>query len=207
MKRSLPLCLATVLLLSTVHRSPAPISEESPTPITSPAESLPKPKPSFRPQKEAKHLSGSITNRGASPGHAIGTPLGRYQKMVYDAIGARWYQYVTERADLMRIGAAHVSFLIDQNGQIKNLKVIQNSSNEAFANICLRSILEIKLPPIPKEVADSLPSEGLDEDISFTLFPNKPTKPATIPSPVSPAEHVRSTSASLPVAIRLSYSR
>jgi outer membrane biosynthesis protein TonB len=188
MKRSILLCLTVVLV--TAHRLPAPSQEvqESPTPISSPAASLPKPKPSYRPQKEAKHLSGSITNRGVSPGHAIGTPLGRYQKMVYDAIGARWYQYVTERADLMRIGTAHVSFLIDQNGQIKNLKVIQNTSNEAFANICLRSILEIKLPPIPKEVADSLPPEGLDQDISFTMFPNKPTKPATTPSPVSPAE-------------------
>src|ERR1700692_4547565 len=42
MKRSLAFCLTATLLLSTVHRAPAPIAEESPTPA---ATAKPRPKP------------------------------------------------------------------------------------------------------------------------------------------------------------------
>ena len=54
---------------------------------------------------------------------------------------------------------------------MRNLKVIQNSSNEIFANVCIQSIQEIKLPPIPPDVADTLPAEGLDSEISFSMVP------------------------------------
>ena len=148
----------------------------TPTPAIQPtvAATPQQPKSTYRPQKEQKRLSGSITNRGASSVNAIGTPLGRYQKMVYDAIGSRWYQYVAEKRDLVSIGTAQVVFSVDRSGRVKkgSLKVIQNSSNEVFANVCLQSILEIQLPPIPEDVASTLPPEGLDQDITFTMFPN-----------------------------------
>jgi hypothetical protein len=64
-------------------------------------------------------------------------------------------------------------FVVDRTGQIKDLRILGNTSNEAFANVCLRSILEAKLPPIPDDVADTLPPDGLDSgEITFTLFPN-----------------------------------
>lgn len=148
----------------------------TPTPAIQPtAAATPRqPKSTYRPQREKTRVSGSITNRGASSVNAIGTPLGRYQKMVYDAIGSRWYQYVAEKGDLISIGTAHVVFSVDRSGRVRNgsVKVIQNSSNEAFANVCLQSIIEIQLPPIPEDVASTLPPEGLDQDITFTMFPN-----------------------------------
>jgi len=56
---------------------------------------------------------------------------------------------------------------------VKNLKVTENSSNEAFANVCLQSVLEAQLPPIPEEIANTLPPEGLEfEAFSFTIYPN-----------------------------------
>ncbi|MEY2525631.1 MAG: hypothetical protein QOE73_402 [Verrucomicrobiota bacterium] len=181
MRRSFVSCLATALLLSAAHWLPASIQDarESPTPVATPAVSQPKSKSS---QKEQKHLSGSITNHGASS-NAPGTPLNRYQKMVHDAVGSRWYNYVTPKPDLISIGTARVSFWIDRDGRVQNLKIIRNTSNEYFAKICTQSILEVKLPPIPKEVADSLPPKGLNEDISFTIFPDDPSKAATTPSP------------------------
>jgi outer membrane biosynthesis protein TonB len=73
---------------------------------------------------------------------------------------------------LVSIGTARLVFSVDRSGHVANLKVIENSSNEAFANVCLRSVLEIQLPPIPEDVASSLPPEGLDEEMSFTMFAN-----------------------------------
>jgi len=143
-----------------------------PTPRPSAASTPQQQKSSFNPYKERTRLAGAITNRGISAVNAVGTPRGRYEKAMYDAVGSRWYFYMQQRGELASLGTARVSFVIDRNGHVQNLKIISNDSNESFANVCLQSIMEIKLPPIPEDVASTLPPEGLDEVISFTMFPN-----------------------------------
>jgi hypothetical protein len=128
---------------------------------------------SYRPWKERTHISGRITNRGSSSVNALGTPLGRYEKILKDAVGSRWYAFVDQKRDLINIGTLRLRFYIDRSGQVKDLKITENSSNEAFANVCLQSVLEAHLPPIPEDVADTLPSEGLEVDgFTFTIYPN-----------------------------------
>ncbi len=160
---------------------PTPISKSeefamltsTPTPHPSVASTPQAPKSSYQPYKEKTRLAGSITNRGTSAVNAVGTPLGRYQKVLFDAIGSRWYAYIEEKADLVKLGTTRVSFAVDRSGRVKNLKVINNDSNEAFANVCLQSILDAQLPPIPDDVASALPAEGLETEIAFTTFSNR----------------------------------
>src|SRR5438034_2439504 len=128
----------------------------------------------YRRQKERSNIAGNITNRGISSANALGTPLGRYQKIVADSIGSRWYTYVDQKRDLINIGTLRLRFVIDPSGRVKNLKVTENSSNEAFASVCVQSVLEAHLPPIPEEVVKSLPPEGLEVDgLGFIIFPNR----------------------------------
>jgi outer membrane biosynthesis protein TonB len=118
-------------------------------------------------------MAGNITNHGISSVNALGTPLGRYQKIVADSIGSRWYTYVDQRRDLISIGTLHLRFVIDRSGRIKDLKVTDNSSNESFASVCVQSVLEAHLPPIPPDVAQSLPADGLEiEGLGFIIYPN-----------------------------------
>jgi outer membrane biosynthesis protein TonB len=145
----------------------------TPTPHPSAASTPQAPKSSYQPFKDKTRLAGSITNRGTSAVNAIGTPLGRYQKILFDAVGSRWYAYVEQKNDLISLGTTRVSFAVDRSGRVKNLKVMSNDSNEAFANVCLQSILDAKLPPIPEDVANTLPPEGLESEISFTTFSNR----------------------------------
>ena len=127
----------------------------------------------YRRLKERTHIAGNITNHGISAVNALGTPLGRYQKIVADSIGSRWYTYVKQRGDLINIGTLRLRFVVDRSGQVKDLKIIENSSNEAFANVCVQSVMEAHLPPIPEDVANKLPPDGLDVDeLIFTIFPN-----------------------------------
>jgi outer membrane biosynthesis protein TonB len=130
------------------------------------------PKSNYQPLRERTRSRGSISNRGISSVNAVGTPLGRYEKMVQDAIGSRWYAYVAQKMDLISLGTTQVVFSIDRSGRVRSPKIVSNSSNETFANVCLQSIIEIQLPPIPEDVASALPPEGLDEQITFTMFPN-----------------------------------
>jgi outer membrane biosynthesis protein TonB len=132
------------------------------------------PQSAYRRLKERTHISGNITNRGISSVNALGTPLGRYQKIVADSIGSRWYAFVERKQDLINIGTLRLRFYIDRSGQVKDLKVTENSSNEAFANVCVQSVLEAHLPPIPDDVANTLPPEGLEVDgLGFIIFPNR----------------------------------
>src|SRR5437773_7002278 len=131
------------------------------------------PKSAYRRQKERTQIAGNITNRGISSVNALGTPLGRYQKIVADSIGSRWYTYVDQKRDLINIGTLRLQFVVDRSGRVKNLKVTENSSNEAFASVCVQSVMEAHLPPIPEDVAQSLPPEGLEvEGLGFIIFPN-----------------------------------
>jgi outer membrane biosynthesis protein TonB len=127
----------------------------------------------YRRLKERTHIAGNITNRGISAVNALGTPLGRYQKIVADSIGSRWYTYVKQKGDLINIGTLRLRFVVDRSGRVKDLKITENSSNESFANVCVQSVLEAHLPPIPEDVANTLPPEGLEIDgLGFIIFPN-----------------------------------
>ena len=146
---------------------------QKPTAAVEPSTSASQAQSAYRRLKERTNLSGNITNRGISAVNALGTPLGRYQKIVSDSIGSRWYTYMDQKRDLITIGTLRLRFRIDRSGQVKDLKITENSSNEAFANVCLQSVLEAHLPPIPDDVANSLPAEGLEVPaFGFTIYPN-----------------------------------
>ncbi len=154
-------------------------TEPSPSPEIAPslAPVTPRPRPqapssSYQPQKQQTRSAGSISNRGPSSVNAVGTPLGRYQKMMYDAVGARWYRHTAEKHDLISIGTTRLTFSIDRAGKISNLKVVENTANEAFAIVCLQSVQELKLPPIPEDIAGTLPAEGLQQELTFILYAN-----------------------------------
>jgi outer membrane biosynthesis protein TonB len=147
---------------------------QKPTAAVEPSTSASQAQSAYRRLKERTHISGNITSRGISAVNALGTPLGRYQKIVADSIGSRWYTYVEQKRDLITIGTLRLRFDIDRSGQVKNVKITENSSNEAFANVCLQSVLEAHLPPIPEDVANTLPPEGLEVDgLGFIIFPNR----------------------------------
>ncbi|HZR04788.1 MAG TPA: energy transducer TonB [Candidatus Udaeobacter sp.] len=146
---------------------------QQPTPPVEKSVTSPQARSAYRAFKERTRIAGRITNRGVSSVNAVGTPLGRYQKLILDAIGSRWYAFVDRQMDLISIGTTRVVFVVDRSGHVKNLKIVENSSNEALANVCIQSIQDAQLPPMPDELAAMLPPEGMDVDLPFTIFPNR----------------------------------
>jgi outer membrane biosynthesis protein TonB len=166
-------------------RPPPPIKapderEPSPPPLVaaSAPPAAPRSKPelaasSYQAQKEETRIAGSLTNRGPSSVNAVGTPLGRYQKAVSDAIGSRWYYYMNSKMDLVSIGTAHLEAEVDAQGHVQKLRVVSNNANEAFANICLQSFQEAHIPPIPPDLIATLPEGRMPVDFSFTAYANQ----------------------------------
>src|SRR2546423_1180429 len=106
------------------------------------------PASNYQAQRQQTRIAGSISRQGPSSVNAVGTPLGRYQKQMYDAVGARWYQHMEQRRDLISIGTARLTFSIDRSGRVTNLRLVGNSAHEAFASVCLPFIQGLQLPPV-----------------------------------------------------------
>jgi outer membrane biosynthesis protein TonB len=155
-------------------------TESSPPPVIEApaAPAVPRPKPElaasdYQAQKEQTRISGRLSNRGPSSVNAVGTPLGRYQKAISDAIGSRWYYYMKSKGDLVSIGTANLQAEVDAQGRVQNLRVVSNNANEAFANICLQSFQEARIPPIPPDLIAALPGGRMPVDFSFTAYANQ----------------------------------
>jgi TonB family protein len=128
--------------------------------------------PGYQPQTRVTRIRGNISNRGRASVSATATPLGRYKKMLSDAIGSRWYYYVTEQIGLLNVGTVEVRFVVRESGRVERVQVMRNSSNESFASCTVRAIMEAEIPPIPKELVPMLEGGRIEIEYSFTILSN-----------------------------------
>ena len=128
--------------------------------------------PGYQPQTRITRIRGNISNRGRAAVSATATPLGRYKKMLSDAIGSRWYFYVSEQMGLLNVGTVEVRFVVRENGKVERVQVLRNSSNESFAACTVRAIMEAEIPPIPKELVPMLEGSRIEIEYSFTILSN-----------------------------------
>jgi TonB family protein len=127
------------------------------------------PPTAYRQEQRITRMQGNINNRGRSSIAALGTPQGRFEKAVQDAIGSRWYYYVRERSDLINIGTVQIKFYVRPNGKVEDVKVLRNSSNETLASTSLQSIIEANIPPMPDELSPLLSGDRMEFTMSFNF--------------------------------------
>jgi outer membrane biosynthesis protein TonB len=156
-----------------VEKAEIPAPTETPTPTPQPIETPPAPASAYRDLQQKTIIRGGINNRGHSAVNAVGTPQGRYKKLLEDAIGSRWYHYTAAKIDLISIGTTSVTFEILADGSVHDLRMTENTANEASASIALRSIQETKFPPIPEDLLATLPEGRFTMEESFTIFANR----------------------------------
>jgi TonB family protein len=172
---------------SVEQRTPAPTPEEvvpsdeelamlreMPTPRPTPVrQRTPQrqsaPPTAYRQEQRITRMQGNINNRGRSSIAALGTPQGRFEKAVQDAIGSRWYYYVRERSDLINIGTVQIKFYVRPDGKVEDVKVLRNSSNETLASTSLQSIIEANIPPMPDELGPLLSGDRMEFTMSFNF--------------------------------------
>src|SRR5438874_8789450 len=144
-----------------------PSQKASPPPVSQPPASS-----AYRREQIQERMAGNISKRGVSSVNAVGTPLGRYEKSVYDSIGKRWYALCDANRDRVEIGTVHVQFVVAPDGKINDIKVTSGGTSESFANLCLQSVQDAKPEAIPEDVMAILPAQGLPGEVSFTGFQN-----------------------------------
>jgi TonB family protein len=128
--------------------------------------------PGYQPQTRITRIRGNISNRGRSAVSATATPLGRYKKLLSDAIGSRWYFHVSDQIGLLDVGTVEIRFVVRESGKVERVQVLRNSSNESFAACSVRAIVEAEIPPIPKDLIPMLEGGRIEIDYSFTILSN-----------------------------------
>ncbi len=172
------------LLTQTPTPAPSPTENEqnpeiptptaTPTPTPEASVTPPSPASAYRDLQQKTRIRGGVSNRGTAAVNAVGTPLGRYVKLLQDALGARWYYLMDQNADLKSIGTTELRFDIAPDGHVQNLKVVRNTCTEACASIAIRSVQETKFPPLPDDLVAALPGGHLTMDqMVFAIFPNR----------------------------------
>ena len=129
----------------------------------------PKP-PGYQPMSIATKMTGSINNRGRSAVAAIGTPLGRYEKAVSDAIGMLWYYKTEQDAADVAPGSVKIHFYVDREGRVKNVKFTGGNSNGTLGLISEQAVSEAQIEPMPPDVANNLDAGQLEVEYSFSMY-------------------------------------
>jgi TonB family protein len=150
--------------------------QPTPTPLPTPSrkqQTIPQrqyaPMTAYRQEQRITRMQGNINNRGRSSIAALGTPQGRFEKAVQDAVGSRWYYYVRARGDLINIGTVQIRFYVRADGKVEDVKVLRNSSNETLASTSLQSIIEANIPPMPEDLAPMFAGDRMEFTMSFNF--------------------------------------
>lgn len=148
-----------------------PFARENPAPPPQPlAPGATRPAvPGFQQQTVRNQISGNISNRGPSAVAAIGTPLGRYQKAISDAVGSRWYMYVEQHSDLPLGGVVKVHFVIQRSGRVGSARVVTQTGSASLASFSVGAIMDATIPPIPDDVQAIINNTVLELDYNFYM--------------------------------------
>jgi outer membrane biosynthesis protein TonB len=151
---------------------PAPTPAPTPPPLNNRAQKQrTAPRTAYRQQSIMNEMRGNITNRGRSSMAALGTPWGRFQKAVSDAVGSRWYFYINERGGgSVMPDSVQVTFRVMPDGRVENAHVIGSPANQTLASCSLRAVCDAQIPPMPEELIPMVPPEGQTITYTFTLF-------------------------------------
>jgi len=156
--------------LAMLRPTPTPLPTPNPNKANNNQKQPGAPRTAYRPQNIITRMQGNIGSRGRSSVSAQGTPQGRFEKAVEDAVGSLWYYFVQQRSDLLTIGTVRIEFVVSPSGEVVSARVVSNSSNETLATCSLQSIRQAKIPPMPQELVPLVPERGLEFTFSFNYM-------------------------------------
>ena len=94
------------------------------------------------------------------------TPTTRYYKSVKDAIGSRFYYYLSDHLDDLKFPlSAKLKLKIDSSGKLLSISVDPTKiSSKLFYQLLVKATTEADIPPFSKELKDEV-----GDSISFIL--------------------------------------
>ena len=75
-----------------------------------------------------------------------------YVKEMKAKINALWQSYAYQNPHSVTPGKVKISFRLNADGTVQNIRVLSNTSNQFLADISIKAIKNAKLSPFPKSV-------------------------------------------------------
>jgi TonB family protein len=75
-----------------------------------------------------------------------------YIKVMKAKINSLWQGYAKESPQSVTPGTVKISFRLNADGTVQDIRVRSNTSNQFLADVCMRAIKNAKLPPLPAAV-------------------------------------------------------
>jgi TonB family protein len=107
---------------------------------------------------------------------------GTYVDRVRSDVGLSWFKYMSDGRNRYKTGSTTVSFAITAGGEIKDVQVVKNTSNEEFAKMCQKVVEETKIPPPSEETIKEMKNGELNLTFTFNYLPS-PQPPMASPHP------------------------
>jgi hypothetical protein len=100
---------------------------------------------------------------------AIATPFGAYDRAIIEAIQSRWYDLLDkQKFALDRTGKVTVTFKLNSDGTVTELKIADNSVGVLLGYVCQESIADAA--PFGAWPSDMRRYYGTSRDVTFTFY-------------------------------------
>ncbi len=124
---------------------------------------------------EKSRQEGGVNRNAIKPSlDVIGSPFGRYDQRLIQAIQARWYALINEqeaRGMVLATGKVVVAFRLLYDGGVSNVEVVEESVGPIQSILCQQAIIQpAKYEPWPTELR--LANSRDYRDVRFTFFYN-----------------------------------
>ena len=154
-------------------------AESAPASPPAAAPTIPAPAPEAVPSKPIQEggspmtrtakVKGTISNKGEASVDAEATPNGRYTTAVINSVEKTWNEYRLKRGDAVLSGYLRVTFYVNRDGHVEDLKFIEKSGNALMDSFTLDAILHTEIAPIPRDLLPLLDDERFPVGIDFIL--------------------------------------
>ena len=96
-------------------------------------------------------------------------PVKAYERDVRRRMDVVWRRLAAEHIDRLSAGTAKVTFHIDPDGRVHDLKITSNTGPRALADVVTRTVRETRIPPIPPPVLAALPDRRMPAEFDFNI--------------------------------------
>lgn len=126
--------------------------------------------PGLTPLSKPTEMVGSITRRGSISSNDVeGTPLGKYQQKVQNAIYKEWVRRLSQHRDLVLPGSIQIRWYVYDNGKVKidPYHVQKKLGSEIQFGITFQSITSASIPKMPADLKRDLNGDPISMVINF----------------------------------------
>ncbi len=141
---------------SSQNQSNMPQNNSGRRPVYDPAFSA-ESQPGFRTAERKTRISGHFSFGHRASLNVAATPVGRYQELVYRAIGMCWYHQCDVNRDLIVTGTIRTRILLNPEGHVVSIRQLsRDGASEAQKSFTFVAIQQAPIPPMPPDVRKEL---------------------------------------------------